>query len=189
VWTIPEEAKAYLLDLLQGGGVRLHIDYIDTVYRSLHDVSEMPRAAWGGGERDLSGTALRIELSSLIQKVLRKRTIRSNAYHDRNAMILKLAEKYMAQNFEGVIHRVLWGPVLPEDYTAQAQTEQVLVQTGLHSRRTAMDEIGIQDPDEEFGRWLEERKKILEMNREFRAQSTRGGPRERAVAPEMEVPD
>ena len=189
VWTIPEEAKAYLLDLLQGGGVRLHIDYIDTIYRSLHDVSEMPRAAWGGGERDLSGTALRIELSSLIQKVLRKRTIRSNAYHDRNDMILKLAEKYMGEKLEGVIHRVLWGPVLPEDYTAQAQTEQVLVQTGLHSRRTAMDEIGIQDPDEEFGRWLEERKKILEMNREFRAQSTRGGPRERAVAPEMEVPD
>jgi len=189
LWTIPEDAKAYLLDLLQGGGVRLHIDYIDTLYRSLHDVSEMPRAAWGGGERDLSGTALRIELSSLIQKVLRKRTIRSNAYHERNDIILKLAEKYMGEKFEGVIHRVLWGPVLPEDYNAQAQTEQVLVQTGLHSRRTAMDEIGIQDPDEEFGRWLEERKKILEMNREFRAQSTRGGPRERAVAPEMEVPD
>ena len=52
-----------------------------------------------------------------------------------------------------------------------------------------MDEIGIQDPDEEFTRWLEERKQILEMNREFRAQSTRGGPRERAVAPEMEVPE
>jgi len=189
LWTIPEDAKAYLLDLLQGGGVRLHIDYIDTLYRSLHDVSEMPRAAWGGGERDLSGTALRIELSSLIQKVLRKRTIRSNAYHERNDMILKLAEKYMGQNFEGVIHRVLWGPVLPEDYTAQAQTEQVLVQTGVHSRRTAMDEIGIQDPDEEFGRWLEERRKILEMNREFRAQSTRGGARERAIASEMEVPE
>jgi hypothetical protein len=189
LWAIPEDAKAYLLDLLQGGGVRLHIDYIDTLYRSLHDVSEMPRAAWGGGERDLSGTALRIELSSLIQKVLRKRTIRSNAYHERNDMILKLAEKYTGQTFEGINHRVLWGPVLPEDYTAQAQTEQVLVQTGVHSRRTAMDEIGIQDPDEEFDRWLEERKKILEMNREFRAQSTRGGARERAIAPEMEVPE
>ena len=93
LWTIPEDAKAYLLDLLQGGGVRLHVDYIDLLYRSLHDVSEMPRAAWGGIERDLSGSALRIELSSLIQKVVRKRTIRANAYHRRNDMILKLAEK------------------------------------------------------------------------------------------------
>jgi hypothetical protein len=104
-------------------------------------------------------------------------------------MILKLGEMYMHENFEGVNHRVVWGSILPQDVTTQAQTEQLLVQTGVHSRRTAMDEIGIQDPDEEFNRWLEERERILEMNREFRAVSTRGGTRERAVAAEMEVPE
>jgi hypothetical protein len=189
LWAIPEDAKAYLLDLLQGGGVRLHVDYIELLYRSLHDISELPRAAWGGVERDLSGSALRIELGSLIQKVIRKRTIRTNVYHRRNAMILRLAEKYMNENFTGVNHRVVWGQVLPQDVDRQAQTEQLLVQAGVHSRRTAMDGIGIQDPDEEFNRWLEERKKILEMNKEFRAASTRGGARERAIVAEMEVPE
>ena len=189
LWTIPEDAKAYLLDLLQGGGVRLHVDYIDVLYRALHDVSEMPRAAWGGVERDLSGTALNIELGSLVQKVTRKRTIRTNAYHQRNSMILKLAEMFMHENFAGLTHRVLWGAILPQDIARQAQNEQLLVQAGVHSRRTAMDEMGIQDPDEEFNHWLEERKKILEMNKEFRTQSTRGGARERAVAAEMEVPE
>jgi len=189
VWTIPEDAKAYLLDLLQGGGIRLHIDYIDLVYRTLHDISEAPRAAWGGGEKDLSGTAMQIELSSLIQKVTRKRTIRTNAYHQRNDMILELAQKYMALNSDDVQHRVVWGSILPQDVARQAQNEQLLVQAGVHSRRTAMDELGVQDPDEEFNRWLEERKKILEMNKEFRTQSTRGGARERAVAAEMEVPE
>jgi len=189
LWTIPEDAKAYLLDLLQGGGVRLHVDYIELLYRSLHDISELPRAAWGGAERDLSGSALRIELGSLIQKVIRKRTIRTNVYHQRNDMILKLGEMYMHENFEGVNHRVVWGSILPQDVDRQAQTEQLLVQAGVHSRRTAMDEIGIQDPDEEFDRWLEERQKILEMNQEFRAASTRGGARGRAIAAEMEVPE
>jgi len=189
LWTIPEDAKAYLLDLLQGGGVRLHVDYIDLLYRSLHDLSETPRAAWGGIERELSGTALQIELGSLIQKVTRKRTIRTNAYHQRNGMILKLAEKYLGEHFEGINHRVLWGPIVPQDVARQAQNEQLLVQAGVHSRRTAMDEMGVQDPDEEFNRWLEERTKILEMNQEFRAQSTRGGARERATAAEMEVPE
>ncbi|OGN96380.1 MAG: hypothetical protein A2Z77_09520 [Chloroflexi bacterium RBG_13_51_36] len=189
LWTIPEDAKAYLLDLLQGGGVRLHVDYIDLLYRSLHDISELPRAAWGGVERDLSGSALRIELGSLIQKVIRKRTIRTNVYHRRNAMVLRLAEKYMGENFEGVNHRVVWGQVLPQDADRQAQTEQLLVQAGVHSRRTAMDEMGVQDPDEEFTRWLEERKKILEMNREFKAPSTRSGTRERVIAADMEVPE
>jgi hypothetical protein len=182
LWTIPEDAKAYLLDLLQGGGVRLHVDYIELLYRSLHDISEMPRAAWGGAERELSGSALRIELGSLIQKVIRKRTIRTNVYHQRNDMILKLGEMYMNENFEGVNHRVVWGSILPQDVDRQAQTEQLLVQAGVHSRRTAMDEIGIQDPDEEFNRWLDERERILKMNREFRASSTRGGARERGMS-------
>jgi len=189
VWTIPEDAKAYLLDLLQGGGIRLHIDYIDLIYRCLHDISETPRAAYGGVEKELSGAALNIELGSLIQKVTRKRTIRTNAYHQRAEMILKLAEKYMAENFEGITHRVVWGPILPQDKARQAQNEQLLVQAGVHSRRTAMDEMGIMDPDEEFNRWLEERERILQMNREFRAASTRGGARERAVAAEMVVPE
>jgi hypothetical protein len=189
LWTIPEDAKAYLLDLLQGGGVRLHVDYIDLLYRSLHDISELPRAAWGGVERELSGSALRIELGSLIQKVIRKRIIRTTVYHQRNDMILKLGEMFINDNFEGVNHRVVWGSILPQDVTTQAQNEQLLVQAGVHSRRTAMDEIGIRDPNEEFNRWLEERQKILEMNREFRAASTRGGARARTVAAETEVPD
>ena len=189
LWTIPEDAKAYLLDLLQGGGVRLHVDYIDVLYRALHDISETPRAAWGGIEKELSGTALQIELGSLTQKVTRKRTIRTNAYHQRTDIILKLAEKYMNENFEQINHRVVWKPILPQDTARQAQNEQLLVQAGVHSRRTAMDEMGVQDPDEEFNRWLEERGKILEMNQEFRASSTRGGVRERAVAAEMEVPE
>jgi hypothetical protein len=189
VWTIPEDAKAYLLDLLQGGGIRLHIDYIDLIYRCLHDISETPRAAYGGTERDLSGTAMQLELGSLIQKVTRKRTIRTNAYHQRAGMMLQLAARYMNDNFDGITHRVVWGAILPTDTQRQAQNEQLLVQAGVHSRRTAMDEMGIMDPEEEFTRWLEEREKILTMNQEFRAASTRGGARERAVAAEMEVPE
>ena len=189
LWAIPEDAKAYLLDLLQGGGVRLHVDYIDLLYRALHDISETPRAAWGGIEKELSGAALNIELGSLIHKVTRKRTIRTSAYHQRNDLILKLAEKYLNESFEQINHRVVWGPILPQDTARQAQNEQLLVQAGVHSRRTAMDEMGVQDPDEEFNRWLEERGRILKMNQEFRAASTRGGARERAVAAEMEVPE
>jgi len=188
-WTLPEDARAYLLDLLQGGGIRLHIDYIDTLYRALHDISETPRAAFGGVEKELSGTALTIELGSLIQKVTRKRTIRTGAYHRRTEMILKLASQYLGLNAEGVSHRVVWGSVLPQDQSRQAQNEQVLVQAGIHARRTAMDEIGVQDPDEEFGRWLEERRRILAMNQELRVQSTRGGARERAQAAELEEPE
>jgi hypothetical protein len=189
LWQLPQDAKAYLLDLLQGGGIRLHIDYIDTIYRTLHDLSELPRAAYGGIDKELSGSALQVEMGSLVQKVTRKRTIRTNIYHQRSELIFRLAALYMNSEFNELTHRVIWGPILPQDSARQAQNEQLLVQAGVHSRRTAMDEMGIQDPDEEFNRWLDERAKILDMNREFRAASTRGGARERAVAAEMEVPE
>ncbi len=113
VWNIPEDAKAYLLDLLQGGGVSLHIDYINLLYRTLHDVSESPRAAFGGTERDLSGVAMEIELHPLLQKVHRKRLIRTAAYKKRNEMVLKLLERYRGESFGTNHMRVVWEPVLP----------------------------------------------------------------------------
>ncbi len=181
VWNIPEDAKAYLLDLLQGGGVRLHIDYINLLYRTLHDVSESPRSAFGGTERDLSGVAMEIELQPLLQKVRRKRIIRTAAYNRRNALILKLAEKYQKESFGDYRLRAVWGPVLPQDMTRVVSNEQILVQAGIYSRRRAMEEIGIKDPESEFNRWLEERETILRMNKELDAKSARGGARERAL--------
>jgi len=173
VWTIPEDAKAYLLDLLQGGGVRLHIDYINLLYRTLHDIAESPRAAFGGTERDLSGVALEIELNPLLQKVRRKRLIRTAVYNRRNRMILKLLEKYRGESFGENRLRVIWSPILPQDLTRLVSNEQVLVQSGIHSRRGAMEEVGIQEPENEFKRWLEEREAILKMNKELNVRSTR----------------
>ena len=90
VWELPAEAKAYLLDLLQGGGVRLHADYIDLVYRTLHDLGESPRTAFGENRQGLSGVALNTELDPLLKKVQRKRLIRSAAYRRRNELILRI---------------------------------------------------------------------------------------------------
>ena len=181
VWNIPEDAKAYLLDLLQGGGVELHIDYVNLLYRTLHDLAESPRAAFGSTERDLSGVALEIELQPLLQKVKRKRVIRTAVYNRRNTMILKLLEKYQNESFGDNHLRVVWGPVLPQDLTRLVSTEQTLVQNGIHSRRRAMDEIGVKDPEMEFNRWLEERETILRMNKELNARSTKGTVRERVA--------
>jgi len=200
VWNIPEDAKAYLLDLLQGGGVRLHIDYINLLYRTLHDISESPRAAFGGTERDLSGVALEIELNPLLQKVRRKRIIRTAVYNRRNKMILKLLEKYQGMEFGDNRLRVIWSPILPQDSARLVSNEQTMVQSGIHSRRGAMEEVGIKDPEAEFKRWLEEREAILRMNKELNsprkildfsgnslnARSTTGREGERALAAETE---
>jgi len=187
VWNVPPDARAYLLDLLQGGGIRLHIDYIDLVYRTMHDLSESPRACYGGIERDMSGIALEVELQSLLQKVRRKRLIRTNVYRRRNEMLLALHKKFNRQDLTGVSQRILWGHVLPQDRAREAQNEQLMVQSGIHSRRTAMDNLSVRDPEAEFEKWMAERRRILEMNSEFKAQPASGKARERSTAVEMDA--
>jgi hypothetical protein len=173
VWNIPEDARAYLLDLLQGGGVNLHINYVNLLYRILHDVSESPRSAFGGTERNLSGVALELELQPLLQKIRRKRLIRAAAYNQRNRIILKLLEKYRNQRFGDNHLRIVWGPVLPQDMERLVSNEQILIQNGVHSRRRAMDEVGVKDPEMEFSHWLKERETILRMNKELNTRSSR----------------
>jgi len=176
VWNIPEDAKAYLLDLLQGGGARLHLDYIDLLYRTIHDLGESPRAAFGGTERDLSGVALEIELHPLLQKVKRKRTIRTRAFKKRNEMALRLYRQFTGEDFGRISQRVVWGPVLPQDSSRQVSAEKTLVEAGIHSRRRAMDEMGIKDPEKEFGRWLQEEETILRMEKERLSQPLTEAP-------------
>jgi len=160
VWELPERARAYLLDLLQGGGVKLHADYVDLVYRALHDLGESPRTAFGENRAGLSGVALNVELDPLLKKVARKRLIRAAAYRRRNEMILRILEQYAqpAVSHAPFRSRVVWGSVLPLDRSRLVEDERVLVTAGIHSRRRAADELGVEDPDGEFRRWVEEQR-------------------------------
>ncbi|MBI3979650.1 MAG: phage portal protein [Chloroflexi bacterium] len=166
VWEIPPKAKAYLLDLLAGGGVQVHLDYLNALYRAVHDLGEAPRTAFGDNGRNLSGTALEVELQPLFQKVRRKRLIRTVAYQRRNAMILRLLERFTGAPFGDVRTRVYWGPITPRDRSREIQDERLLVSTGIHSRRLAADRLGVESPEDEFARWLEEERAIRVMSDE-----------------------
>jgi len=166
VWEIPERARAYLLDLLQGGGVKLHADYVDIIYRALHDLGEAPRTAFGDNRSGLSGVALNVELDPLLKKVQRKRLIRAAAFRRRNEMALRILERYgeapagTAASYAPYRSRIIWGSVLPLDRSRLVSDERALVASGIHSRRRAADELGVEDPEGEFRRWLEEQREV-----------------------------
>ena len=115
VWEIPDQARAYLLDLLQGGGVRLHVDYVGLIYRTLHDLAETPRIAFGDGQGDRSGISLQMELDPLLRRVARKRLIRTAAMRRRDALVLKVMEHHTGRRFEGVRTDIEWGPIFSRD--------------------------------------------------------------------------
>ncbi|MBI4496962.1 MAG: phage portal protein [Chloroflexi bacterium] len=160
IWELPEQARAYLLDLLQGGGVRLHVDYIDLLYRALHDLSEAPRTTFGDNARSLSGVALEMELHPLLQKVRRKRLIRAAAYRRRNDLILRLLEQHTGERYGPYRLGVVWSPVLPQDRSRLVADERALVAAGIHSRRRAAGLLGVEEPEAEFAQWLQEQGQV-----------------------------
>jgi hypothetical protein len=164
LWELPKDARAYLLDLLSGGGVGLHIEYINLLYRAMHDLAEMPRTAFGDGSGTArSGVALEVELQPMLQKIARKRAIWTVALRERANMILKLHALHgdeAAAEVSAPAGRyaldIVWPPILPSDRTELVQQETALVQANIHSHRRAMDMLGEGDSEAEWNRVLEE---------------------------------
>jgi hypothetical protein len=157
IWELPEDSKAYLLDML-GSGVGLHIDYVNLLYRQLHDLSETPRTAFGDSGRALSGVALEVEIQPLIQKVMRKRRVWDAVYRKRNAMILALLEQYDGLAIDGLRRtEAVWGEILPSDREVLVRSEAHLVAAGIHSHHQAMTHLGDTDPDRTWSEILDER--------------------------------
>ncbi len=165
LWELPKDAKAYLLDLLSGGGVGLHIEYINLLYRAMHDLAEMPRTAFGDGTgTGKSGVALEIELQPLLQKLARKRAVWTVALEERSRMVLQLyaqhgdgmAAEVLAPN-GGYLVGIVWPPILPSDRSETVAQEAALVAAGIHSHRRAMDMLGEGDSEAEWKRVIEER--------------------------------
>lgn len=151
LWELPEGAKAYLLDLLSGGGVGLHLQYIDHLYRALHDLAETPRTAFGDAGRNLSGAALEVEIQPLVQKVKRKRRVWESVFARRNALVLDLLARFSGLDLGECRRTVtLWGAILPADRDALVTQQVRLVTNGLSSRRAALARLGVEDPDREL---------------------------------------
>ncbi len=78
-------------------------------------------------------------------------------------MILRILSQKTRQNFLGLKTRVIWGTALPQDMLRLIQSEQTMIEAGIHSRRRAMTELGVSDPEAEFQSWLEEQGRVREI--------------------------
>lgn len=156
VWHLPEGAHAHLLEMLKDGAVNLHTQYIELVYRMLHDLSEAPSAGFGrdGAGSVHSGVALDLMLHPVVQRVQRKRRIWDEVLDRRNRMMLKLAGLPVHRS------RIIWPDVLPKDKAAAVTQSVGLVASSIWSLDTARKYLGNEQPDKENELILAEREKL-----------------------------
>ncbi len=120
LWELPENSKAYLLDLLAGGSVDQHLRYIEALYRIMDDLGEMPRMSFGESGQARSGIALTVQLQPVVQKTNRKRLIWGAAIERRAALSLRLLLVHHALDLgpytlDDFPLRAIWAPILPVD--------------------------------------------------------------------------
>ena len=158
VWDIPSDADVKLLEW-HGQPVAVG-EHIERLYRTLYEVTETPRTAFGDSGRSLSGVALETELRPIVQRTLRKRAWWTRALRRRSALVLELARQFGGGGLVGGAGggaerhriRVLWPPMLPRDDVTEVQNQVRLVTAGLRSHRSAMDALGTESPEEELAR-------------------------------------
>ncbi len=158
LWTLPESAKAEVLRLLEAGGGAAHVQYIDLLYRALHDISEMPRTSFGdstSGTMARSGVALEIELQPLLHKLARKRGILGSALVRRAQLMMRIARLH-GEKLGEVNIAIQWPPALPQDRLALIQQETLLVSKGIHPVTKSMQVLGDADPEEQLRLVLEQ---------------------------------
>lgn len=157
VWTLPKETEAYLLDLLKGGGVDLHIKFVEILYRTLHDLGETPRQAFGESDAALSGVAMELQLDPLVKKIERKRLIRGQAFRRRDQQVLALLAQLGGHaEFAGVRTGREWGALLPADRQREVADHVSLVTAGIEAPSTAASALGSDDGAAEFERVVRE---------------------------------
>jgi hypothetical protein len=149
------------------------VQYVELLFRALHDLSETPRTAFGDSGRDLSGAALEVEVQPLVQKVARKRRAFDAFYRARNARLLDLLERFGGFELAGLRQSVaIWPSVLPSDLDASVRNAASLVAGGMHSRRTAVANLGGADPEAEWQRVLDEARVLAAIGEELPAGGT-----------------
>ncbi len=163
VWDIPPDADVKLLEWT-GQGIQVG-QQLDRLLRSLFEVSETPRTAFGDSDGLLTGVALEIQLRPLVQKTLRRRVTWTRALRQRAVMALRLLEQFGGAVPGSVTDyrvQVIWPPMLPKDDAVEVSNQVSLVTAGLRSHRTAMDALGTESPEEELARVVEDRETLGE---------------------------
>lgn len=155
VWDVPADAA---VDLLEWRGQLPAVDrHIERVLRAMFDVAEAPRSSFGDTEQPFSGVALETQLQPVVQRTLRRRIVWEPALREIARFCLLLAEQFGVDGatpgqYAPYRVRVQWLPMLPKDDDAEANRFIALTAASLRSHTTAMEALGVSDPEAELAR-------------------------------------
>lgn len=165
VWGgLPKDAKVYNLEL--SGDLGASNKYIDEVKTSMFEIACMPKLALGGEmpPANFSGTAYQIAFMPLLDLIKTKQIMSASSIGQINRLILKMGmDEGMftpptKDLFRVYQHEIVFGDALPRDTAQELQNIQTELKAGLISRRSAMENLGMDYIDDELEDIAQDRK-------------------------------
>jgi hypothetical protein len=158
VFYLPADGDAFLLEW-KGGGPNVEAQ-LSRIRDAIAEVSQVPAVAFGsvtgGGLTNLSGVAIKILYGPLLSKSHRKQA----SWGPSLEYLLWRCLVASGHKVELEQVNVLWPSATPVDGQAFVAEQSGKIAARVASRRTVMNDLGIEDPDAELRRIIIEEKML-----------------------------
>lgn len=178
VWDMGREGEASYLEW--GGPAPGIMNYIELLMKVLFDTSSLTGVAFGRSEQSqASGSALVVQMLPIVEIVRRKRAAWGPNLRELAKRLLELEAmsmpseqflsiyKFSSQDLARFSISPKWSPILPRDRMSVVNENVALLVNKARSIVTAMKDLGIDDPEEEKIRIIQDLKEFAEIQAEM----------------------
>ena len=139
------------LEVVQTADITPFIQAMKEIVDQICAVTSIPRVVFSRSEGGpVSGYALRLHYIPLERKCGKKKVILKNRFGELNRMIFAAARLLGMGDYTGFKTKIQFTGGLPIDEEAQMQVHEIELRSKIKSRRTVMQERGIEDVDAEM---------------------------------------
>jgi hypothetical protein len=181
VWDMGREGEASYLEW--GGPAPGIMQYIELLMKVLFDTSSLTGVAFGRSEQSqASGSALVVQMLPIVEIVRRKRAAWGPKLRELAKRLLELEAmsmpsdkfvqiyKFSPEDLGRFVINPKWSPILPRDRMSVVNENVALLVNKARSIVTALKDLGVDDPEEERLRIIQDLEEFAKMNIEFKQQ-------------------
>jgi hypothetical protein len=139
-----------LVKLLDAETGDLHLNTIKLMLQTMRELANIPDIAYGIGNTQLSGVALKLAFAPMLQAANVRRALLASALRYRDRAILTMHNVLHGIQSPYVDTRIEFDGVLPTDEAQERQLNRYDVQVGTLSRASYMQRYNIGNPDNEL---------------------------------------
>ena len=141
------------LEVIQAADINHFIQAMREIVDHICIVTSIPRAVFSKSEGGpMSGYALRMHYVPFERKCMKKEIILKNRLAELNRMIFAAAKLLGMGDYTGFRTKMQFASGLPIDEEIQTKVHEMELRSKIKSRRTVMQERGIEDVDAEMAR-------------------------------------